>query len=296
MTFRQLRGEDDVNAMQHPPNPKSEPASLPSLSVCTERHRFNSLAAAFGLPCSAPLIIAGPCSVEDPQMLESVAQALARSGVRFLRGGAFKPRTSPYDFAGLGQQGLSILRDVGRRHGLVTVSEVLDTRQVAVVADHVDVLQVGSRNMQNYELLKEVGRSKKPVLLKRGMSATLNEFLCAAEYVALGGATTIALCERGIRTFETCVRNTLDISIVPILKQETSLTVIVDVSHSLGRKDIVLPIARAAIAAGADGIMVEVHPCPERALSDGVQQLTLEELEQLMGALGVRSMPGPTRP
>jgi 3-deoxy-7-phosphoheptulonate synthase / chorismate mutase len=296
LTFRYLWGEDGVSAMQQPPSHTIDAASMPALCVCTERNRFSSLAAAFGLSTSAPLVIAGPCSVEDPDMLDTVAQALARNGVRFLRGGAFKPRTSPYDFAGLGEQGLSILRDVGRKYGLATVSEVLDTRQVAVVGDYVDVLQVGSRNMQNYELLKEVGRSKKPVLLKRGMSATLREFLCAAEYVALGGATTIAMCERGIRTFETCVRNTLDLSIVPILKQETSLSVIVDVSHSLGRKDIVVPIARAALAAGADGIMVEVHPHPERALSDGVQQLTLEELEQLMRALGGGSLPQLARP
>ena len=222
-----------------------------------------------------PILIAGPCSVEDAEQMEQVASFLAASGVKFLRGGAYKPRSSPYSFQGLGEQGLKILAAAARRHGMVTVSEVLDPRQVELVGRHVDILQVGARNMYNYELLREVGKSGKPVLLKRGLSATLDELLWAAEYIIAEDNDQIILCERGIRTFEGQTRFTLDISAVPLLRQHTYLPVVVDISHAAGRRDILAPLARAALAAGANGLMVEVHPHPHRARSDGQQQLDL---------------------
>jgi 3-deoxy-7-phosphoheptulonate synthase/chorismate mutase len=226
-----------------------------------------------------PILIAGPCSVENALQLERTAAFLASRGVRFLRGGAFKPRTSPYEFQGLGEPALELLRDAASRHGMASITEVVDTRHVDVVARHVDVLQVGARNMQNFELLKEVGRSKKPVLLKRGMAATLSELLHAAEYVVSQGNDAIMLCERGIRSFETQTRNTLDISAVPLLRRATALPVLVDVSHAAGRIDILAPLARAALAAGAQGVMVEVHPQPAAALSDAKQQLDFAQFD-----------------
>lgn len=200
----------------------------------------------------------------------------------FIRGGAFKPRTSPYDFQGYGFSALEILREIGDQFGLKTVSEVVDTRNVEAMEEYVDVFQIGSRNMFNYELLKEVGKSKKPVILKRGLMATVKEYISASEYIRLGGNQNIILCERGIRTFDSATRNTLDITSVPILKKETKLPVIVDLSHSLGeRKDMVEPIAKACLLAGADLLMVEVHPNPKVALSDSMQQLNFSELEFL---------------
>ena len=234
-----------------------------------------------------PVLIAGPCSVESEEQMEQVASSLERSGIKFLRGGAFKPRSSPYSFQGLGERGLQILEATARRHGMVTVSEVLDTRQVELVGRHVDILQIGSRNMYNYELLREVGQLGKPVLLKRGLSATIDELLWAAEYVIAEGNEQIILCERGIRTFEGQTRFTLDISAVPLLRLHSFLPVIVDVSHAAGRRDILAPLGRAALAAGANGLMVEVHPHPHRARSDGQQQLDLSRFQQFLQETGL---------
>jgi 3-deoxy-7-phosphoheptulonate synthase/chorismate mutase len=234
-----------------------------------------------------PILIAGPCAVETEEQMEEVAEGLAGLGVRFLRGGAFKPRSSPYSFQGLGVRGLELLAAAAGRHGLLTVSEVMDTRSVEVVSRFVDVLQVGSRNMYNYDLLREVGRTRKPVLLKRGLSATLEELLWSAEYIVSEGNDQVILCERGIRTYETETRNTLDISAVPLLRQKSYLPVIVDVSHAAGRKDILAPLGRAALAAGASGLMVEVHPCPAVARSDSQQQLDLEEFRHFRDAVGI---------
>lgn len=227
------------------------------------------------------IMIAGPCSVESEEQVREVAKALKRMGVPFLRGGAFKPRTSPYDFQGLGEKGLKILRKVADDYGLKVVSEIVSPEHISLATDYVDVIQIGARNMQNFELLKRAGQVKTPVLLKRGMSATIEEFMFAAEYIVSQGNSQVILCERGIRTYEKATRNTLDISAVPILKQETHLPVIVDITHSTGRRDILLPIAKSALAAGANGIMVEVHPEPAVALSDAKQQINIPQFEQL---------------
>ena len=234
-----------------------------------------------------PILIAGPCSVEDEEQMEQVASFLAASGIKFLRGGAFKPRSSPYSFQGLGEQGLQILADAARRHGMVTVSEVLDPRHVDLVGRHADILQIGARNMYNYELLREVGQHGKPVLLKRGLSATIDELLWAAEYIIAEDNDQIILCERGIRTFEGQTRFTLDISAVPLLRQHTYLPVVVDISHAAGRRDILAPLGRAALAAGANGLMVEVHPHPHRARSDGQQQLDLPSFTRFLQETGL---------
>ncbi|MBR2979674.1 MAG: bifunctional 3-deoxy-7-phosphoheptulonate synthase/chorismate mutase [Myxococcaceae bacterium] len=234
-----------------------------------------------------PILIAGPCAVESEEQIERVAASVASLGLKFLRGGAFKPRTSPDAFQGLGREGLRLLRQAADRHGLAVVSEVTDPREIEAMAGCVDLFQVGARNMANYELLKELGATKKPVLLKRSFAATLDEFLLAAEYLAKFGCQDIALCERGIRTFERQTRFTLDIAAVPILKKKTALPVIADVSHAAGRADLIEPLARAALAAGADGLMIEVHPCPEAALSDAAHQLTIPEMERLTRALGL---------
>ncbi|HEY3449014.1 MAG TPA: bifunctional 3-deoxy-7-phosphoheptulonate synthase/chorismate mutase [Myxococcales bacterium] len=236
---------------------------------------------------SAPVVIAGPCSIESEEQLDEVARALVAQGVRFMRGGAFKPRSSPYAFQGLGRRGLEILSEVARRHGLYTVTEVMDTRSVDLVASYADVLQIGSRNMHNYDLLREVGRSRRPVLLKRGLSATIEELLWSAEYIVHEGNQDVILCERGIRTFERETRNTLDISAVPLLRQKSYLPVLVDVSHAAGRRDILGPLGKAALAAGASGLMVEVHPCPAVARSDNEQQLDLDEFAKFMAAVGL---------
>ncbi|HEX8394018.1 MAG TPA: 3-deoxy-7-phosphoheptulonate synthase [Longimicrobium sp.] len=227
-------------------------------------------------------VIAGPCSVEGRDMLRQTAFSVAAAGAGMLRGGAFKPRTSPYAFQGLGEAALRMMADVRAETGLPIVTEVMDTRQVELVAQYADVLQIGARNMQNFALLSEVGRVQRAVLLKRGLSATVQELLMAAEYVMAQGNRDVILCERGIRTFETATRNTLDIAAIPVLKAETHLPVMVDPSHAGGRADLVAPLSFAAIAAGADGLIVEVHPCPEQALSDGDQSLTMENFERLM--------------
>ena len=227
-------------------------------------------------------VIAGPCSVESAEMLSATATSVKKSGAIALRGGAFKPRTSPYSFRGLGEEALELLAAVREKTGLPVVTEVMDTRQVEVVTRYADVLQVGARNMQNFSLLSEVGAAPKPVLLKRGLAATIEDFLLAAEYVLSCGNRNVILCERGIRTFERATRNTLDIAAIPVLKSETHLPVIVDPSHAAGRRDLVRPLALAAVAAGADGLMVEVHPDPDRARSDGDQSLDFAAFGALM--------------
>jgi len=231
------------------------------------------------------VMMAGPCSVESPEQIETVAALVAKHGARVLRGGAFKPRTSPYSFQGLGLKGLEMLRSAADAHGLLLVSEVMDLTQIPMVIEYVDMLQVGARNMQNYNLLKEIGKVSKPVLLKRGISATLEELLLSAEYIMMGGNYNVVLCERGIRTFESYTRNTLDISAIPVIKKLSHLPIIVDPSHGTGRRDKVPPMARAAVAAGADGLLIEVHNDPEKALSDGAQSLYPAQFEQLIKEL-----------
>lgn len=259
------------------------------LIAAGQNNGFQSIHQMFNLPPGEPVIMAGPCAVEKVEHLEKIGALLQALGIRFLRAGAFKPRTSPYDFQGLREEGLKILHETGKKYGLITVTEVMDTRDVEKVAAYADILQIGARNMQNFELLKEVGNTDLPVLLKRGLSATIQEFMFAAEYIGVRGNRRLILCERGIRTFEVKTRNTLDLSSIPIIKKETSLPVIVDLSHSLGRKDIITPMALAALAAGADGLMVEVHPRPELALSDAKQQLNPEEFQELLNALRRKS-------
>lgn len=232
-------------------------------------------------------IIAGPCSVEGRDMLLQTAEAVRDAGAGMLRGGAYKPRTSPYAFQGLGEEALELLAEARARTGLPIVTEVLDVRQLDVVAEHADVMQVGARNMQNYGLLSELGRVQRPVLLKRGPSARLEELLLAAEYIMAHGNPNVILCERGIRTFETKTRNTFDVAAVPVLKAETHLPVIVDPSHAGGRSSLVPALAFAAIAAGADGLIVEVHPDPEAALSDGDQSLTIGAFAAMMQKVAI---------
>ena len=227
------------------------------------------------------VIIAGPCSVESEEQTMEIARAVKAGGAHMIRGGVFKPRTSPYAFQGLGLKGLKILKKAREETGLPVVSEVLDTRDVSWMSEYVDVLQIGARNMQNFSLLKEVGKSRKPVLLKRGMYSTLSEWLNCAEYILKEGNSQVILCERGIRTFETYTRNTLDISAVPALKELTHLPVIVDPAHGTGRLSLISPMSMAAVAAGADGIIVEVHNDPAAALSDGEQSLTPDQFSAL---------------
>ena len=235
---------------------------------------------------AAITVIAGPCSVESAEMIVGIARQVKDMGAVMLRGGAFKPRTSPYSFNGLGALALDFLESARNESALPIVTEVMDTRQVELVARTADMLQVGARNMQNFSLLEEVGKCGRPVLLKRGLSATITDLLLAAEHVMAAGNNDVVLCERGIRTFETSTRATLDVSAIPVLKEETHLPVIVDPSHAGGRARLVLPLALASIAAGADGIMVEVHPDPSAALSDGDQSLTVEMFGELMRAVG----------
>ncbi len=237
-----------------------------------------------GVPLGGPdlAIMAGPCSVESKEQILETARAVKKAGARFLRGGAYKPRTSPYEFQGLAEEGLELLALAREETGLKIVTEVMDVETLPMVADYADVLQLGARNMQNFSLLKQLGTLRRPVLLKRGPSATLREWLMAAEYLVSRGNYQVALCERGIRTFETMTRNTLDLNAVPVLKSLTHLPVMVDPSHGIGLRVHVAAMARAGIAAGADGVIVEVHPHPERALSDGAQSLTPPEFEELM--------------
>ncbi len=229
-----------------------------------------------------PIVMAGPCAVESLEQVEEIACRVAKAGAKIIRGGAFKPRTSPYSFQGLGLEGLKILSAAAKKHGLLVVSEVMEIGCIEEVAEYADILQIGSRNMQNFPLLREVGKYGKPVLLKRGMSATLEELLCAAEYLLVNGTKDVILCERGIRSFDPSTRNTLDLSAVPILKSLTHLPIIVDPSHACGRRDIVTTMARAALAAGADGLIVEVAADPDNALCDGKQSLYLPQFDELM--------------
>jgi 3-deoxy-7-phosphoheptulonate synthase len=233
------------------------------------------------------IVMAGPCSVESEQQINETAAAVRRAGAKVLRGGAFKPRSSPYSFQGLGEIGLKMLRAAADREGLKLVSEVMDVSQIDVVARYSDILQVGARNMQNYTLLRELGHAAKPVLLKRGISATIEEWLLSAEYVLAGGNGQVILCERGIRTFESYTRNTLDISAIPVVKKLSHLPIIVDPSHGTGRRDKVAPMARAAVAAGADGLLIEVHCDPDHALSDGAQSMFPAQFDRLMAELRI---------
>lgn len=234
-----------------------------------------------------PQFVFGPCSVESYEQVDAVAKVLAQKGFKLMRGGAFKPRTSPYDFQGLGVEGLKILKEIGSTYNLGVISEIVSANDMEMALDYIDVVQIGARNMQNFDLLKAAGQINKPVLLKRGMAATIEEFIYAAEYIMSQGNDQIILCERGIRTYEKATRNTLDITAVPILKQETHLPVLVDVTHSTGRRDLLIPAAKAGLAIGADGIMAEVHPDPAVALSDSAQQMDLLQFEQFIKALNI---------
>jgi 3-deoxy-7-phosphoheptulonate synthase len=259
------------------------PILKPFKLASREFHRPDSVVVV-GADCPTPVkpvrigggslvLIAGPCAVEGAEVLQTIAGAVKAAGANLLRGGAFKPRTSPYSFQGLGEMGLAILRDVGHSHGLPVVTEVMDPRQVELVHRYADMFQIGARNMQNFDLLKEVGQTRKPVLLKRGMSATVKDMLMSAEYILSEGNPNVVLCERGVRSFEDSTRNMLDLSAVPNVKGQSHLPIIVDPSHATGRPDLIPAMARAALAAGADGVHVEVHSCPEKALSDGPQAL-----------------------
>ncbi len=230
-------------------------------------------------------VIAGPCAVENKTLMVEIAKGVKEGGANFVRGGAFKPRTSPYAFQGLEEEGLKYLAEARERTGLPVVTEVMDPRDIELIVDYADVLQIGARNMQNFRLLKDVGMCKKPVLLKRGISATVKEWLMSAEYIMAGGNHQVILCERGIRTYETETRNTLDLSAVPVLKKLTHLPVVVDPSHAVGKRDLVAPMAKAAVAAGADGLLIEVHANPEEALCDGEQSLKPDAFKKLMEEL-----------
>lgn len=230
-------------------------------------------------------MMAGPCSVESREQLFAVAESVSTAGASFLRGGAFKPRSSPYTFQGLGEAALKLLREAADQFGMLVVSEVMEISQIPLMLPYVDLLQVGARNMQNFNLLRELGKVRKPVLLKRGIAATIEELLLSAEYLMAGGNYDVIVCERGIRTFETYTRNTLDISAIPIVKKLSHLPIVADPSHGTGRRDKVAPMARAAVAAGADGLLIEVHNCPDKALSDGAQSLYPEQFSELIGQL-----------
>ena len=233
------------------------------------------------------IVMAGPCSAETEEQVQTTAAAVKRAGAKVLRGGAFKPRSSPYSFQGLGEEGLRMLRTAADGHDLKLITEVMDISQIEVIDKYADIFQVGARNMQNFTLLRELGRTRKPVMLKRGIAATVEEWLLSAEYVLSGGNSHVMLCERGIRTFETATRNTLDISAIPIVKELSHLPVIVDPSHGTGRRDKVAPLARAAAAAGADGLIIEVHCDPDHALSDGAQSMFPVQFERLMAELRI---------
>ena len=230
-------------------------------------------------------VIAGPCAVENRTIMINIAEKVKAAGASFIRGGAYKPRTSPYSFQGLGEEGLQYLAEASRKTGLPVVTEIMDPRDLETILQYADIIQIGARNMQNFRLLLEVGMCNKPVLLKRGLSATIKEWLMAAEYVMSKGNQEVILCERGIRTFETATRNTLDLSAVPVLKQKTHLPVVVDPSHGVGKWDLVAPMAKAAVAVGADGLLIEVHTNPENAMSDGEQSLKPDAFKKLMSEL-----------
>jgi 3-deoxy-7-phosphoheptulonate synthase len=233
------------------------------------------------------IVMAGPCSAETDAQVEASAAAVKRAGAKILRGGAFKPRSSPYSFQGLGEPGLVMLRDAADRHDLKLISEVMDISQIELIGKYADIFQVGARNMQNFTLLRELGRARKPVLLKRGISATIEEWLLSAEYILAGGNGDVILCERGIRTFETATRNTFDVSAIPVVKKLSHLPIVADPSHGAGRRDMVAPMARAAVAAGVDGLIIEVHHDPDRALSDGAQSMFPAQFDRVMAELRI---------
>ncbi|MCW2946047.1 MAG: phospho-2-dehydro-3-deoxyheptonate aldolase [Actinoallomurus sp.] len=280
LNLRGMRGVNDVVRI-----------SVPYKLVSRENHPHRSVVRVGGVPIGPDTmtLIAGPCAVESPEQTLQAAQMAQAAGATLLRGGAFKPRTSPYAFQGLGEKGLRILAEVREETGMPIVTEVVDANDVDLVASHADMLQVGTRNMQNFALLQAVGGAGRPVMLKRGFNATIEEWLMAAEYIAQRGNMDIVLCERGIRTFETATRNTLDISAVPVAQRLSHLPVIVDPSHSGGQRELVLPLTRAAIAIGADGVIIDVHPHPEAALCDGPQALVDGDLREL--ARTVRDLP-----
>jgi 3-deoxy-7-phosphoheptulonate synthase len=260
--------------------PITQPFKLVSKQIKADRTRVNVGGVCFGGP--EAVVIAGPCSVEARDQLLQTARAVRAAGATMLRGGAYKPRTSPYDFQGLGLDALKLLGEARAETGLPVVTEVMSTEDVSVVSEYADMLQVGARNMQNFALLRRLASSSRPILLKRGPSATIKEWLLAAEYLLSGGNEDVVLCERGIKTFETETRNTLDLSAIALVRELSHLPVIADPSHGTGRRGLIAPMARAAIAAGADGLIIEVHPCPERALSDGPQSLTFDEFSSLV--------------
>jgi len=268
-----------------------EPYKLPSRTFHPENTIIQVKDASFG--GDQITVMAGPCSVESEVQLNTIAKEVKKYGARVLRGGAYKPRTSPYSFQGLGTEGLKLLHAAGKEHGMATISEVMETNQLDDFVEYVDILQVGARNMQNFPLLRELGAVRKPVMLKRGMAATIEELLMAAEYIMSGGNYQVILCERGIRTFENYMRNTMDISAIPAIHDLSHLPVVADPSHGTGRRDKVGPMARAAVAAGADGLIIEVHHDPDRALSDGAQSILpnqfmrlMEELRMIAWAIG----------
>jgi len=264
-------------------NPVNDKFKIPS-KVSRNKRSDNTVVEVKGIAIggSEVIMIAGPCAVESREQLFETARSVKAGGARILRGGAFKPRSSPYNFQGMGEDGLKLLREISIETGMPVVTEVMDTRQIELVASYADMIQIGSRNMQNYPLLKEAGLLRKPVLLKRGMMATIEEFLLAAEYILSQGNEQVILCERGIRTFETSTRNTLDLSAVPMLKHLTHLPVIIDPSHGTGLRWMVPSMAKAAVAVGADGLIVEVHYKPEEALCDGHQSLSIAEFNTMM--------------
>ena len=282
------RTVDDLRDLQQMPGvEKIVPIMKPYKLVSREAQNENTVIDVRGVSIggNSVTIIAGPCAVENRQQLLTAAHQVKEAGGHIIRGGAFKPRTSPYSFQGLEEEGLIILREASLETGLPVVTEIIDERSLELALDYVDIIQIGARNMQNFRLLKAVGHTDKPILLKRGMSATIEEWLMAAEYVMSGGNGKIILCERGIRTFETSTRNTLDLSAVPMVKRLSHLPVIVDPSHATGDRGLVLPMSLAAIASGADGLILEMHPNPSQALSDGPQSLTPEGLEEVMNHL-----------
>src|SRR5579862_3912330 len=261
--------------------------SAPYKFVSREFKREHSVLRVNGLEIGGDefIVMAGPCSVESERQIMETAEAVAAAGARMLRGGAFKPRTSPYDFQGMELEGLKLLRKAKEATGLAIITEVMSDRDAEMVAEYADVMQVGARNMQNFALLKSLGKCGRPVMLKRGMSSTIKELLMSAEYLVAHGNSNVLLCERGIRTFETATRNTCDIAAVPVLNELTHLPVILDPSHATGKRSLVAPVARAGVAIGADGLIVEVHPYPEKAVSDGAQSLTLDQFRSLMQQL-----------
>jgi 3-deoxy-7-phosphoheptulonate synthase len=263
----------------------SEPYKLSSRTFRREKTIVNARGVAIGGP--EVVVMAGPCTIENETQMFETARRVARAGARVLRGGAYKPRTSPYAFQGMGVEGLKLLRAAGDENNMATISEVMEISQIEGMLDYVDILQVGARNMQNYNLLAALGQLRKPVLLKRGMSATIQEWLLASEYILSGGNYEVILCERGIRTFETHTRNTLDISAIPVIEKLSHLPIIADPSHAVGLRDKVMPLARAIVAAGADGVLIEVHHDPEKALCDGPQSLYPDQFARLMDELRI---------